>query len=273
MENKTLLEVRGLTKTFTHNPWLQPGTRQHKNAVVEVSFTLREGEILGIIGESGSGKTTLARLILRLEKPTQGRVFFMDRDVFKMKKNEFRKTLRPKIRLIFQHPEAALNPAYTVQKVLDKALRRYTKLTTDGRTRRSRELLQSVHLPPAEYLPKHPHEMSGGEKRRLLICRALATAPSLIIADEPLSGLDRLNQSRIVDLLRSIRDQYNVALVIISHDISNVRRICDRIGVMYRGRLVDQLNGTDQAAFEQGRHGYTRALFEAYLKMNSVNKQ
>ena len=265
----TLLEAHDISKHFTASPGLWQrfaGRRQHTRivkAVEGVSFDLRAGEIFGLLGQSGSGKTTLARLLLRMIEPTSGSLFFEGRDVLSMPDDALRTHLRRKARLLFQHPDAALNPAFTVAQILDQALKTHTALPPAERRDRALALLENVGLPPS-YRHKYPHELSGGEKRRVGISRALATNPLLLVADEPVSGLDVSLQGQILDLLLRLRDQRGLTLLLITHDITLLHRLCDRIAVMHAGRLVER---GPAGAVSPGRcrHPYTRALYDARL--------
>ena len=266
----TLLEAQEVSKHFATQPgwWRRltgrsDGRVRLVKAVDRVSFTLRTGEIFGLLGQSGSGKTTLARLLVRLTEPTSGRVFFEGRDITAMSADALRTHLRRKTRMLFQHPDAALNPAFTVAQILGQALKTHTTLAAAPRNARTVDLLEAVGLPPS-YLSKHPHALSTGEKRRVSIGRALATDPVLLIADEPVSGLDVTLQGQILDLLLRLHQERNLTLLLIAHDVNLIRALCNRIAVMYAGRLVE-LGPRDAASPEQCRHPYTRALFDARL--------
>jgi len=268
-----LLEAHEISKHFAATPGLWQrlvGRRVNHSRIVQavegVSFDLRAGEIFGLLGQSGSGKTTLARLLLRLIEPTSGRLFFEGRDVLAMTAGELKTHLRSKARLLFQHPDAALNPAFTVAQILDQALKTHTALPPTQRRDRALTLLEEVRLPPP-YLRKYPHELSGGEKRRVGISRALATDPLLLIADEPVSGLDVSLQRQILDLLARLRQQRGLTLMLIAHNVGLIHRLCDRIGVMHAGRLVE-LGPRQAVSPDQCRHPYTRALYDARLTLS-----
>ncbi len=267
-----LLEARRVSKTFapTHGVWrrlfgAKPDPTRLVHAVADVSLDVRAGEVFGLLGQSGSGKTTLVRTLLRLTEPTDGEVFFEGRDVGAMKAAEVRQVLRRRARLIFQHPDAVLNPAFTVAMILDEAIRAHTSLPSPARRARARALLQDVGLPPP-YLGKYPHQISSGEKRRVGIARALATDPVLLVADEPVANLDVSLQGQIVELLLRLRQARGMTLVLISHDAGLLSRVCDRLGVMYAGRLVE-CGPREAVSPEACRHPYTRALFDARLTL------
>lgn len=236
-------------------------------AVENVSLAIDRGEIVGLIGQSGSGKTTLVRILLRLTDPTHGRILIQDTDVSTLPESELKHHLRRCARMIFQHPDAALNPAFTVERILGQALTVHSDLPRQKHRDKVVSLLDAVGLPP-QYVDKYPHELSGGEKRRVSISRALATDPLLLIADEPVSGLDVSLQAQILNLLATLRAERGVAILLISHDVGLVRSFCDRIGVMYAGRLVEE-GPRDAMTPAMCRHPYTRALYDAQLEMNT----
>ena len=237
-----VLEVRDVSRDFAapRRGILRRSVREVVRAVSNVSFRLRRGEVLGIVGESGSGKTTLARMLVRLIPPTSGVISFHGRDIFAMPEDEVRRHLRPRLRMIFQDPDAPLNPAYTVGVGLARAIRLHAPeggADTDGVVT---ALLQRVGLDDS-FGGKYPDELSGGEKRRVGICRALATNPELIVADEPLSGLDVVLQERVLELLMAERERRGFAVILVSHDLDRVNQVCDRALVMFRGRVVEDV--------------------------------
>lgn len=237
---RPLLEVQALTKTFTPRRRVLGGTTGAPvHAVRDVSFALHAGEVLGIVGSSGSGKTTLARLLLRLIEPTAGAVRLGGADLLSFSDEAVRTKLRPAIRMVFQDPDAALNPAYTIGDGMSRALRLGGRVPEAKIADTVRELLQLVGL-DASYTHKYPDELSGGEKRRLGICRALSSDPQVIVADEPLSGLDVVLQERVLSLLLHEQQRRGFALVLVSHDLDRVHQVCDRVLVMYAGRVVEE---------------------------------
>jgi ABC-type glutathione transport system ATPase component len=267
-----LLQVTGLTKHFREQTGWMPSTLNGTaassgvvKAVRDVSFEVHSGDTYGFLGESGCGKTTLARVLLRLTEPTNGEVLLDGRNVFDMSPEETRTVLRSRARMIFQHPDAVLNPAYTVGTVLDQALRLHTNLSPTARKDRARDLLDQVHLPP-DYVSKYAHELSGGQKRRVGLCRALATNPDLIVADEPFSGLDVSLKEQIVGLFQEIQSRHNLTAILISHDIGLIRRLCDRVGIMKEGALVDVLRDGAMAP-DDCTHSYSTSLLGTHLEV------
>lgn len=237
-------------------------------AVDDVSFSIEKGKIFGLLGESGCGKTTLARTLLRLTEPTSGTVTLDGLDVFALSAEQVRATLRSRARMIFQHPDAVMNPAYTVSMILDQALRVHTNIDRRGRRERARALLQEVEL-PSNFLNKYSGELSGGQKRRIGICRALATEPEVIVADEPFSGLDVSLQEHIVDLFREVQRTRGLTVLLISHDVGLVTRLCDRVGIMRKGALVEVLADPRQPASDCD-HPYAESLLNAHLNVRNA---
>jgi oligopeptide/dipeptide ABC transporter ATP-binding protein len=250
-----LLRVEDLVKVYPVR-----GTGQELRAVAGVSFDLRRGETLGIVGESGCGKSTTGRLLVRLEEPTAGRIELEGQDITNLRGRPLRSVHR-KIQLVFQDPFAALNPRLTVAQSLDEVLRVY-RLAGDkaGRRRRVDELLGMVGL-RSGFADRYPHQMSGGQCQRIGIARALAVEPEVVVLDEPVSALDVSVQSEVMNLLVRLRDDLGLSYVFISHDLGMVRHISDRIMVMYLGRVVEL--GRWQPVSDEPLHPYTQALQDA----------
>ncbi|WP_040983718.1 ABC transporter ATP-binding protein [Oceanobacillus jeddahense] len=256
---KPILEVNGLKKYFD----IRGGPIGRKvgevKAVDDVSFTVREGEILGIVGESGCGKSTTGKAILRLIEPTAGKVTFLDKDITSLNNSEMR-SLRKDMQIIFQDPYASLNPRHTVEKIIGEPLLVHGMDSVKQRTERVQELLEVVGLSPY-HAKRYPHQFSGGQRQRIGIARALANNPKLVICDEPVSALDVSIQSQILNLMEKLRDEFNLTYIFIAHDLSVVKHISDRIGVMYLGRMVEL---TDKnKLYDSPKHPYTQALLSA----------
>ncbi len=228
-------------------------------AVDGISFSLVRGEILGLVGESGCGKSTLGRTILQLIPPTEGAVVLAGKNLAGMDKRELR-AARADFQMIFQDPYASLNPRMTVFDALAEAMRAHRKIPGREINERVAALMQKVGLSP-RFVKKYPHEFSGGQRQRIAIARALAVEPKLIIADEPVSALDVSIQAQIINLLAKLSREMQLTLIFISHDLSVVKHISDRIAVMYLGRIVEM--GPAAQVFEQPLHPYTKALVSA----------
>ncbi|BEL12160.1 dipeptide ABC transporter ATP-binding protein [Actinoplanes sichuanensis] len=253
-----LLKVEGLTKHFPVRSGLW-GKGSVVRAVENVNFEVRPGETLGLVGESGCGKTTTGRMLVRLLEPTAGKITFEGADITHAKGNRLRK-LRQDIQIIFQDPYASLNPRHTVGRIVAMPLEVNGIEPPGGVKRRVQELLETVGLNPEHY-NRYPHEFSGGQRQRIGIARALALKPKLIVADEPVSALDVSIQAQVVNLLRQLQRDLGLSFVFIAHDLAVVRHFCERIAVMYLGRMVEV--GTRQQIYENPAHPYTRALLSA----------
>jgi peptide/nickel transport system ATP-binding protein/oligopeptide transport system ATP-binding protein len=264
MNQPPLLEVKGLTKHF---PITKGVIAQRKvgavHAVDDISFDLARGETLGIVGETGCGKSTTARLIARLLEPTSGEIRFDGRDLAAMKGREL-KSVRSEIQMIFQDPYSSLNPRRTVGAIISEPFRIHGLLKQgDARKARVQELMEQVGLNPEHY-NRYPHEFSGGQRQRIGVARALALEPRLIIADEPVSALDVSIQAQILNLLLELRRDLGLTIIFIAHDLSVVRHMCDRVAVMYLGRIAEI--GPNEQIYTEPRHPYTDALLRAVPK-------
>ena len=259
--NENFLVLEAVSQHFDMGKHLL--TRESRGvvkAVDNVSLTIREGEIFGIVGESGCGKTTLSRTIMQLLRPTSGRIFLEGKELSALSDKDIRHE-RINFQMIFQDPYASLNPRMTVLDALAEAIRtRHPDVRGDAMRARVVELLRIVGLNPAQ-MKKYPHEFSGGQRQRVAIARALAPEPKLIIADEPVSALDVSIQSQILNLLKKLSREMGLPMIFISHDISVVRYIADRIAVMYLGRIIEL--GDAETIVDDPLHIYTRALMSA----------
>jgi len=252
-----LLATHSLGKRF-----LLSGSGGYVKAVDGVSLTVAEGETLGVVGESGCGKTTLARLVLRLVEPTAGSVLFSGYDVTLLRKDQLRR-LRSEMQLVFQDPTSSLNPRMNVQAALERPLRIHrTDLGASDRRELVSEMLVKVGLRP-EHAVRYPHQFSGGQRQRICVARALMVHPRLLVLDEPTSALDVSVQAQILNLLRRLQSEFGLSYLYISHDLSTVRYMSDRVAVMYLGRVVELT--TAEQVFTSALHPYTRALMAAVL--------
>ena len=254
-----LLEVRDLKRHFPLDEGLFSRKGQSVRAVDGVDLTIREGEAVGLVGESGCGKTTLGRNIVRLDRPTAGQILFEGVDISQFADKEL-KPYRRQIQIIFQNPFSSLNPRLTIANMLTEPLMLHGIGDRKGRRERARELLELVGL-GAAHLDRYPHEFSGGQRQRLGIARALALEPKLIVCDEPVSALDVSIQSQILNLLRELQEELGLSYLFISHDLSVVEHMCDRVAVMYLGRIVESASATE--LYRKTCHPYTRALLSA----------
>jgi len=254
-----LVRVENLVKYFPVSAGFFRGHDLNVHAVDGVDLIVRQGETLGLVGESGCGKTTLGRLILRLEEPTSGRIFFDGNDITHLRRSEM-KQLRRRMQIIFQDPYSSLNPRRTVGSIIGEPLTVHGIGTRAERRSKVAELMEEVGLRP-EYVTRYPHEFSGGQRQRIGIARALALNPSLIIADEPVSALDVSIRSQVINLLEDLQDRHNLTYVFISHDLSVVEHIADRDAVMYLGKIVEL--GDKRRIYEETLHPYTEALISA----------
>jgi ABC-type oligopeptide transport system ATPase subunit len=253
-----LLEVQGLTKTFARsNGWFSPKTVV--KAVDDVAFSIAEGETFGLVGESGSGKTTTGRAILRLIEPTSGSVKFRGEDVLAFPADRMRAARRD-MQIVFQDPYSSLNPRMRVGAIVEEPLDIHKVGTRTERRMRVADLFSLVGLDPS-WLDRYPHEFSGGQRQRIGLARALALNPSFVIADEPVSALDVSVQAQVVNLLVDLQERLKLTYLFIAHDLRLVEHICDRVAVMYRGRIVELAPAAD--LFTSPRHPYTQALLSA----------
>ena len=257
-----LLQVRNLKKYFPANEGLFTGPSSWVRAVDDVSFDIRKGETLGLVGESGCGKTTAGRTILRLIEPTDGSVTYDGKNVFELSAGELRR-LRREMQIIFQDPYGSLNPRMTVEQIVGEGIEIHGLMNASERRERVRELLDLVGLNPG-HLNRYPHEFSGGQRQRIGIARALALNPSFIVCDEAVSALDVSVQAQILNLLIDLKDEFDLSYLFIAHDLSVVRHISDRVAVMYLGKLVE-IAETEEL-FNNPLHPYTRALLSAIPK-------
>ena len=250
-----LLEVSNLVKHFPM------GRRQTVKAINDVSFHIDRGETLALVGESGSGKTTVGRCILRLIEPTEGRITFVGAQVDTMSANQLR-ALRPRVQMVFQEPYDSLNPRMRIRKIVEEPILLGGDMTPAQRHDRVAEVLEMVRL-GADSMDKYPHQFSAGEQQRIGIARAIATEPELVVLDEPTSALDVSVRAEILDLLTDLQEDLALSYLLISHDLTAVRRVCHRVAIMYLGKIVERGNADE--LFEQPLHPYSRALLSSVL--------
>ncbi|WP_159995557.1 ATP-binding cassette domain-containing protein [Roseomonas sp. 18066] len=257
-----MLEVEGVSKLYGGERRGFFGRAPEVQALSEVSLSVRRGESFGLVGESGSGKTTLTRCLLRLEEISAGSIRFDGADVGKLSAAGLR-DLRARIGIVFQDPYASLNPRMSIAEIVGEPMEIHrARLGLDGRGRRDRaaELLERVGLGP-QHLGRFPHEFSGGQRQRIGIARALATGPDFLILDEPTSALDVSVQAQVLNLLHDLQAQLGLTYFFISHDLGVIRYVCDRVALIYRGRLVEE--GVTEAVFQHPASDYARSLIAA----------
>lgn len=263
-----LLEVKNLKKYFpVENGFLSKKVKYVKS-IDGISFKIKEGETLGLVGESGCGKSTTGRTILRLHEPTSGEIYFNGEDITKLNKRDLRKR-RKDIQIIFQDPYSSLNPRLTAGEIIGRAID-VKGLAKGEREEKIIKLLETVGL-GAQYYNRYPNEFSGGQRQRIGIARALACNPKLIICDEPISALDVSIQAQIINLLQDIQKEFKLTYVFIAHNLAVVRHISDNIAVMYLGKIVEI--GKKDEIFDNPKHPYTRALLSAILVPNPTEKK
>jgi len=259
MDDPPLLTIDKAERVFGGGRTLFGQPKPAVHAVQDVTLNVRKGETLGVVGESGCGKSTLARMIVGLDAPTGGRIVFDGRDIVKEAGHDLRRLSR-EVQYVFQDPVASLNPRKTIRTILEAPLKHLLDMDKGAREKRLGELMEAVNLAP-EFLDRYPHEFSGGQAQRIGIARALAADPKLIVLDEPVSALDVSVQAQVLNILDGLKDRFGLTYVFISHDLSVVESVSDRVAVMYFGRVVEV--GAGRSVFRSPRHPYTNLLLQS----------
>lgn len=260
MEADNLVKYFPVGQSFIDTIMQKPQLYVH--AVDEVSFSIKEGEIFGLAGESGSGKTTTGKTLIRLLDPTDGKINFMGDDISDVSEKTMRKKYRKDLNMIFQDPYGSLNPKMNVKSIIEEPLKYLTDLGPEGRGERLYEAMDLTRMaPPEEYLYRYPDELSGGERQRVGVARAIASRPKFIVCDEPVANLDVSIRAGVMDILKDMPEEYGTSLLYISHDLAQIGYMCDRVGIMYLGALMEM--GETKEILLEPMHPYTEALISA----------
>jgi len=266
VSSQPIFQVANLTKEFPVqksllDQLLAGGRRSFVHAVDDVSFEIRRGEVLGLAGESGSGKSTTGRLLLRLIEPTAGRIEYHGRDLTVIPRREM-EGLRARLQIVFQDPNSSLSPRMSLGQAIGHPLKIHGMGNAEERKARVLELMEKIGLTPAEFLyRKYPHQISGGQAQRVVLGRALVTNPEFIVADEPIAMADVSVRALILELMKALKDEFQLTYLFITHDLATAKYLCDRIAIMYLGRIVEI--GSRDELFGRPHHPYTKALLEA----------
>ena len=253
-----MIEIKNLKKYFPIKGGFFNSKKGDVKAVENITFKIPEGEILGLVGESGSGKTTLGRSIIRLIEPSEGEIYYNDKNILKFNEKDMR-SLRKEFQIIFQDPYASLDPRKKIFDIISQGLKIHTNMTKQEIYEKVSSIIKEVGL-QEEHLNRYPHEFSGGQRQRIGIARALVLDPKFIIADEPVSALDVTIQAQILNLILELKEKYSLTILFISHDLSVINQIADRVMVMYLGHMVEI--ASTKKLFSNPRHPYTRSLIE-----------
>ena len=266
MTSDILLEAKDIKKYFpVKKKWFTRGPRKTVKAVDGINLQIYRGEALGLIGESGCGKSTFSRVVMHLIPPTEGQVFYNGKPVTGKDIMEFRR----RVQMVFQDPYSSLDPRMNVRDIIEEPLRVHTNLSAEEKLAVVKKVLEQIEL-PAETLEKYPHEFSGGQRQRIGIARVLVTDPELLVCDEPVSALDVSIQASILNLFKQMQRERGLSYLFISHDLSVVKHLCDRIAVMYLGRIVELAEKKE--LFANTLHPYTQALMNAIPAIRAANR-
>ena len=267
--NRPILEVEGLSRTFVSRGLLS--TSRPVKAVADVSFTVDRGEAVALVGESGSGKSTIARLLLRLDRPDEGRIIIDGEDVLQSEPRGATLAYRRRVQMVFQDPFGSLNRTHDIAHHLERPLLRHRRATKDDAREKAIDLLHTVGLEPAEeFITRRPYELSGGQRQRVAIARSLAVDPDLLIADEPTSMLDVSIRMNILTLLTRLKTERQLAMIMITHDLASARYLADRVLVLFRGRIVE--DGSADDVVTSPAHPYTRALLDSIADTGTLGE-
>lgn len=269
MNSEIILEAKNIKKHFPIRKGLLLRHVADVKAVDDVSLYVRKGETLGLVGESGCGKSTLGRTLIRLYEPTAGEIAFQGQDFLKIKGGKLR-AIRKDVQMIFQDPYASLDPRMTIGQIVRQPFEIHGLLTNKERDARVKELLELVGL-RASYVNRYPHEFSGGQRQRISIARAIALNPKLIICDEPVSALDVSVQAQVLNLLADLQEKLGLTYIFISHDLSVIEHVCNRVAVMYLGKIVEV--ATREELYTNPKHPYTQALLGAIPQIGTGKKK
>jgi len=263
-----MIEIKNLKKYFPIKGGFFKSKKGNVKAVENITFKIPEGEILGLVGESGSGKTTLGRSIIRLIEPSEGEIYYNDKNILKFNEKDMR-SLRKEFQIIFQDPYASLDPRKKIFDIISQGLKIHTNMTKQEIYEKVSSIIKEVGL-QEEHLNRYPHEFSGGQRQRIGIARALVLDPKFIIADEPVSALDVTIQAQILKLILELKEKYSLTILFISHDLSVINQIADRVMVMYLGHLVEV--ASTKKLFSNPKHPYTKSLIETAPQIFRKNK-